>query len=493
MSDNYAEESQPLFKLLRTPAFRFVIVRYNHHSLLQQLKQDLQQKFHERPFLAIDTKQTDYPQFSQAYYQLGSGFLLLEQFDDALKQQANPEKRPDIEQNNQRRRDLCAGLNLRRDKLAQYPIALFVCMPASGDELYGKLIMEQMPDLWSFRSYMLDLQQVLVASEVAPAIEASPLLPASITPTREEADELNRLQRLIANTAAEETGYLRTLYPQLVEVAIEQGAYAIAQQALDDWQAIASEQDLARLNICRGDLSIITGDLVQALAAFEQALTSSQQQADRANEGVAYSRLGNTHAALGDLLQSLGFYEKFRELSEQLYQAYPSNVGFKNGLAIAYEKLGKTHAALGDLHQALGFSQKDAKLSEQLYQTYPSNVEFKNGLASSYSKLGETHAALGDFRHALGFYEKCRELSEQLYQSHPSNVGFKNGLAIAYYKLGQFNQYQLHDSAAALGYFQQAEALWLELVRDAPQYAEYQRNLQQVQQDLQNLSAHEPE
>ena len=40
MLDNYDEETKPLFKLLKTEAFRFVIVRYNHFSFVQQLEID---------------------------------------------------------------------------------------------------------------------------------------------------------------------------------------------------------------------------------------------------------------------------------------------------------------------------------------------------------------------------------------------------------------------------------------------------------------------
>ncbi|MDZ7876207.1 MAG: hypothetical protein U5L45_00975 [Saprospiraceae bacterium] len=39
--------------------------------------------------------------------------------------------RPEVAANNYRRKDITIGLNLRRDKLAQHPIALIVCVPAS--------------------------------------------------------------------------------------------------------------------------------------------------------------------------------------------------------------------------------------------------------------------------------------------------------------------------------------------------------------------------
>ncbi len=44
------------------------------------------------------------------------------------------------------------------------------------------------------------------------------------------------------------------------------------------------------------------------------------------------------------------------------------------------------------------------ELFEELYEAYPQNVEFKNGLAISYSRLGDTHRALGNLDHALTFF-----------------------------------------------------------------------------------------
>ena len=58
-------------------------------------------------------------------------------------------------------------------------------------------------------------------------------------------------------------------------------------------------------------------------------------------------------------------------------------------MAISYEKLGETHTALGNLDTALGFYEKDIALSKELYADFPTNVSYKNGLAVSYAKLGE--------------------------------------------------------------------------------------------------------
>lgn len=155
MSDkinNYMVETKPLFRLLRTEAFRFIIVRYNHYSLVNQLKEDLLHHFPDRPQNTVDSRNTDYRSLVDSYYNAARGFFFIENFDEIL---ADPE--------------IYSGLNQRRDKLAFYPIALIAFVSSSTEELYARQIMEKMPDLWSFRSLLLDLK--IEDVQVTPADE----------------------------------------------------------------------------------------------------------------------------------------------------------------------------------------------------------------------------------------------------------------------------------------------------------------------------------
>ena len=201
---------------------------------------------------------------------------------------------------------------------------------------------------------------------------------------------------------------------------------------------------------------------------------------------ILCERIGNYHTTIGNLDKALSYFEQDMELSNELYQSYPTNVGFKNGLATSYSKLGETHSSLGNLDKALSYFEQDMELSNELYQSYPTNVGFKNGLATSYSKLGETHSSLGNLDKALSYFEQQQQLGLELYQSYPTNVGFKNGLAISYCKLAQIAQQQNNTAQARL-YFEQAATLWKALVREAPLVVQYQRFLQQVQQILARL------
>ena len=234
-----------------------------------------------------------------------------------------------------------------------------------------------------------------------------------------------------------------------------------------------------------GNTYAALGNLDKALAFYKQRYELGKQLYDsyptnvefKNSLAISYFKLGQAHAALGNLDKALAFYENDADLMEQLYDSYPMNVAFKNGLAISYEKLGQTHATLGNLDKALAFYKQRYELGKQLYDSYPTNVEFKNGLAISYEKLGEIHSALGNLDKALAFYEDFANLMKQLYDSYPTNVSYKNGLAVSYAKLGVFNRDALKDNRKARFYFEKAQTLWLDLVRDAPQYVQFQKFL----------------
>ncbi|MCJ8273772.1 MAG: tetratricopeptide repeat protein, partial [Psychrosphaera sp.] len=285
------------------------------------------------------------------------------------------------------------------------------------------------------------------------------------------------------------------------------------------------------------------GDLAKALVFYQEKSQVAEKllKSDPANPhyknslAISYLKLGNTYKAKGNLDKALESYEKFTELEEQLHHEHPQNMDYKNGLAVAYCMMGNTHNSEGDWDKALGFYEQNSALQEQLHVDHPQNIEFENNFAISYGKLGEVHSAKGDLKKALEFYELYSELNEQLNQNYPQHVGFKNGLAISYSKLGQtysangdlhkaleFNEkfaalqkqlhhdhplhigfkndlalslyilggyYQIHDynKIRARDYFKQAQKIWLEINRDCPGYADFQRHLEVVTKDLANL------
>ena len=156
-------------------------------------------------------------------------------------------------------------------------------------------------------------------------------------------------------------------------------------------------------------------------------------------------------------------------------------------ISLLLDRVGNFHKTTGNLDKALTFFDDETLLFEELYEAYPQNVSFKNGLAISYSKLGETHSALGNLDKALTFFDDETLLFEELYEAYPQNVSFKNGLAISNAKLGIFYRDERADSVKARQYLDQAEALWCELVKSYPSSAEFQKNWSSVKDNLNTL------
>ncbi|WP_051203238.1 KGGVGR-motif variant AAA ATPase [Hugenholtzia roseola] len=247
----------------------------------------------------------------------------------------------------------------------------------------------------------------------------------------------------------------------------------ISQELLERW---LSENQTVTHYIDILDIYVEMGNLQKAKETAEKGLLMAQKEDDKYHEGLFYQRLGDIESSFGNLEQALQFFEKCNNLMKELYEAYPSNANFKNGLAISYEKLGETQASLGNLGQALEFFEKDMELSKELYESYPSNVDYKNGLATSYSKLGETQASLGNLEQALQFFEKRYQLSKELSASYPSNVGFKNGLAISYERLGS-TQASLGNLERALEFFEKQYQLSKELSDSYPSNVGFKNGL----------------
>jgi tetratricopeptide (TPR) repeat protein len=192
--------------------------------------------------------------------------------------------------------------------------------------------------------------------------------------------------------------------------------------------------------------------------------------------------LGHTHTALGKLDKALVFYQKYNQLELELYQEYPNQVEFKNGLAISCQFLGNTHTALGQLDKALEFYQKE----KELYQNFLIRWNLKTHSPFPI-KTWNTHTALGQLDKALEFYEKFNQLEQELYQEYPNQVEFKNNLAVSFVKLGEFYTEYQPDSAKARTCFKEAKVLWEALVEQAPGVLEYQRNLDWVNEYLKKL------
>jgi tetratricopeptide (TPR) repeat protein len=404
MSDNYTDETKPLFKLLRTEAFRFVIVRYNHFSLVQQLEKDLKSLFPNRPLHKVDAQKSDYQRISKEYFSLQNGFFFIQNFDSLLKEDKDRfgKETPLMSAENERRRHITAGLNLRRDKLAKYPIALLVFLPARKGELYAKTIMEKMPDLWSFRSLILDLETTKVFDKgnlKEKAIQMFGNLSVANDANKNNQVELNRLLALLKKTPKNEIAYRLTLYPQIVDTAIALGNYKEALSMLNKWETHADDNDKGDIWLKIGNTYSEKGDYDKAIKSYEKII------AIRPDLYETFYNLGLTYHKKGDNDKAIESYEKAIAIKSDFYEAF-----LNKGLAY-YNK--------GDNDKAIEYFQKAIDIKPDFYE--------------AILNMGLAYDERGDNEKAIECYEKVIEIKPD-YQYAYGSLGF------CYIKIGNINE-----------------------------------------------------
>lgn len=184
-----------------------------------------------------------------------------------------------------------------------------------------------------------------------------------------------------------------------------------------------------------GHLTKVSYERASTIVEYSESILQFFKNAER-SISVLCERIGRYHATVGNLTKALEYYEECTELKKELYNEYPTNTGFKFGLAIAYSQLGTVYKNVGNLSKTLMCFKEDTKLTKELYEEYPNSVALKNGLAMSYSQLGATYQNTYNFSKVLEYFEQYTKLKKELYEEYPNNVGFKNGLAVSYSKLG---------------------------------------------------------
>lgn len=486
MSDNYAEETGLLFKLLRTPAFRFVIVSFNHYDLVHRLESDLCSRYPARAVARVDCEKDTYQDIRARFDALSDGFLFFHNFQSVLSEQRNTQgaETPAFAEENLRRRHITAGLNLHRDYWATRPVAFIVFVRPYSEALPLRTIMEKMPDLWSFRSLILELKmEYREDKDILSMSDRLEFQTVSALDTQQQ-QELNRLLDRLERTPQEEVAFRLTLYPLIVDLLKEGGNYQKALRIVQIWEIDLPENERVEVWRIKGELLLRSGRMSDALTCFEAVARFYEQasQGDPQNAGISnnlaisYQFLGKIHSELGNLASALAYYEQFHQLLKELCEAYPQNVDYKRGLAISCQFLGKIHADPGDLAHALAYYEQSHRLFKELHEAYPQNPKYKNGLAISCRNLGNTHEALGNLPQALADQEKSHQLSKELYEAYPQNKGYKNGLAISYRFLGKMHKV-MGDLPQALAYHELSHQLLTELHEAYPQSADFKYNM----------------
>ncbi len=386
MLDNYIEETKPLFKLLRTEAFNFVIVRYNHIKYVRQIQNDLMARFPDRPTKILNCSELTYEKLMSEYFSLEKGFLFLEDFGSLFNNDED------------RKSSLLEGLNRRRDKLAQYPIALFIFVPAIFGTLYARKIMERIPDLWSFRSLILDIKGGLdKLRELSTVVEPTEEEIADLeNKKKEKQKELNRLLKQLNKTANDEIQYKLTLYPQIVEIQKFLGKYEDALLTYEEWESLGV--------VGPGVVDFLAhkADILLNLGRFDE-LTSEYKKWIRIFQvSIEVSVLKNTYtAAISDAVEPTFIRDNFHEVIYLLncYSDLARLESLKQKFSVSIENYEKVNDLLTNLSPVFISAEN---LNLIIFNTYYQ-------IALNYQSLNNKELLISNLKKSTEYLEKVVE------------------------------------------------------------------------------------
>jgi tetratricopeptide (TPR) repeat protein len=135
-------------------------------------------------------------------------------------------------------------------------------------------------------------------------------------------------------------------------------------------------------------------------------------------------------------------YKNIEGLREHFDNQYAESVvaalgEANNEISVLCDRIGSYHKTIGNLDKALGFFEERSRLGKELYDAYPNNVSFENGLAISFIRLGSIHEKKAPHTRAIEYYKLSAELLSQPVQSFPHYVDFKKNLTWVQNKLSE--------------------------------------------------------
>lgn len=502
--DNYADETYALHKLLAHESFRFIIVFHNHYSFVSRLIEDISTRYSNRELKQINCRTADYESILADYEAQEGGFFILNNFEDVLQLEKDSQGNEShlMAEANERRKGIAIGLNLRRDRLAKRKIALILMIGPFGLKQRAIPLMEFMPDLWSFRSLILDLHREATPNEEFVFHSNRSILP--------------NISTLGGNTAIEKRASLNALKLRFKELPEQETGLKL--RILDEIITLLRElnefDELESVILQRNNLAHLpTQDMMQT--DFWESVNAQKQVQLSSNPDLLLSKLEQLSE---DELQLLRIFSVLPERPiryELLVDLLPINhpkallTLITNGW-LKVETESKSLSIAADVQAiVLNGSAKPIvedvnslcdKLIEKLhYESTTGNflnitkdvvINYLEIAVSILSKanhiadeivllnerVGNAFSTFGEYQKALEYFEEFNRLSGEMHNSLPENINYRRYLVHSVDKLGLTYQ-ALGKLEKALYYFERFHLLSQELHLEFPENIDFKVRL----------------
>jgi tetratricopeptide (TPR) repeat protein len=280
------------------------------------------------------------------------------------------------------------------------------------------------------------------------------------------------LEKLLAGkTDAKSRQALAEAYFQLAELTDKIGtkreALAVHRRALAVRQELAAEPgagvetrlDVARSHRAIGSLLRATGDLGDALAAFQSqrdlaAALESEAPTDAVRAQLAYGHygIGAVLFEAGKPAEALKEFHKSLAIRQQLADANVAVPAFQYDLAQSHRSLAYVLIAIGQPAEALEANRKALPIFQKLVDNLPAVTNYRYNLAVNYGSIGWDLLKMGKPVDGVQASRKALEIMQKLLDDHPANTQFQFELANYHTNIGRglARQGRLADAVTAI-------------------------------------------
>jgi tetratricopeptide (TPR) repeat protein len=184
----------------------------------------------------------------------------------------------------------------------------------------------------------------------------------------------------------------------------------------------------------RGDVLLAQGNLPAALDAYKAALAIRKSTGDAGWQkemdlSITHGKIGDVLRAQGNLPAARHAYKAALAIAERHAEAYPSDAGCQQTIALGQARIGDVLLAQGDLPAARHAFQASLAIRERLAKAEPENPELQYDVARSLCLMGYAAEKQGCLDEAMAHYRRGLEIVRRLTTLAPDHAAFKRQIA----------------------------------------------------------------
>lgn len=402
------EEIDLIVKAARGERFHFIVVAYDHLSLVERVKKALIEKYPEREVTSLKVGVESNTDFIQNILETPAGLVFIDDFELLLKNEV-----------------LALGFNQKRDLITKLAIALVCFVPFDR-----KLLQEcprKIPDMWSVRSLLAELRGYFSQKStfILDDLQYHPYRDYSL---QEKEEEINSLQKRIdlIDENTESLGLRGQLYQNLGELLYNFGRYNEAviaiKKALTIFEQIGDEQGKSQMINLLGGVEFSTGNYTNAISYFKTSLNILQQIEDRLGEGRVLNNLSQVYDAKGDYDTALHFLKQSLLIQQQ--------IGDKSGESTTLNNIAGIYQIKGDYKTTLHYLEQSLTISQK--------VGDRSGESTALINISKVYNILGEYNTALSLLEQSLAITREI-GDIKAEAAILNNISQIYDTYGDYN------------------------------------------------------